>query len=243
MENLGNEITECNFGGMVPISTVDWPGYAAMVIFLRGCPNICKDCHNRHLLKEDKTKPMNDVISEIKSAAPFISALIVSGGEPTKHLDEVKTLLKSAKKYGLMTRIQTSGVYPNAIEEILSKKLVDSVALDFKVDQSKINTVLRNGFDKDVVTKSLEICERYYNNNSLKTFEVVHTIFPYEGYEQQLIEISNTVRIDTPFVLQQGVPRDRTVKPLPRNKLMELTKNIRQKNIRIRSMSNGEESV
>ena len=243
MENFGNEITECNFGGMVPISTVDWPGHASMVIFLKGCPNICKDCHNRHLLKEDKTKPMADVIDEIKLASQVISAFVVSGGEPTKHIEEVKTLLKTAKKYGLLTRVQTSGVYPEAIEELISKNLVDSIALDFKVDPTKMNTVLRKGFDNNVVIKSLSICETHYKNKTLQIFEVVHTIFPYEGYEQQLIVISNAVGTDTPFVLQQGIPRDRTIKPLPRTKLLELTNNIKQKNVRIRSMSNGEEVV
>lgn len=38
-----------NLGGVIPLSTVDWTGAAASVIFFRGCPLKCPHCHNASL--------------------------------------------------------------------------------------------------------------------------------------------------------------------------------------------------
>ncbi len=43
------ERLKVNFGGIVPLSTVDWLGRAALVVFLRGCPLRCPHCHNQKL--------------------------------------------------------------------------------------------------------------------------------------------------------------------------------------------------
>ena len=36
-------------GGLVPFSTVDWPGQLAAVVFIAGCPWRCHYCHNVEL--------------------------------------------------------------------------------------------------------------------------------------------------------------------------------------------------
>ncbi len=38
-----------NFGGFVPLSTVDWHGRAVCTVFFRGCSARCFYCHNKHL--------------------------------------------------------------------------------------------------------------------------------------------------------------------------------------------------
>ncbi|MDD1761798.1 MAG: radical SAM protein [Methanothrix sp.] len=56
-----------NFGGIIPLSTVDWPGRAAMVVFLRGCPLHCPHCHNSQLQTGERQVALHDISSRIVS--------------------------------------------------------------------------------------------------------------------------------------------------------------------------------
>lgn len=56
-----------NFGGIIPLSTVDWPGRAAMVVFLRGCPLHCPHCHNSLLQTGECLVALHDIASRIVS--------------------------------------------------------------------------------------------------------------------------------------------------------------------------------
>ena len=56
-----------NFGGIVPLSTVDWLGRAAMVVFLRGCPLRCPHCQNQMLQTGERFVALHTIASRIVS--------------------------------------------------------------------------------------------------------------------------------------------------------------------------------
>jgi len=101
---------EINYGGIIPFSTVDYPGKVAATIFLAGCHVGCPRCHNKHLW--DKINMVD--IKEIKkiidlSKENHIEAIVISGGEPLEQLDGIIELAKYIRSLGMKTGLHTSG--------------------------------------------------------------------------------------------------------------------------------------
>ena len=98
-----------NFGGFVPLSTVDWRGRSVCTVFLRGCPLRCSYCQNEAIQSGEDYRDIEDVIDMIKTSAPFISGVMFSGGEPAAQKDALVTLAKRVSEMNLVVGIQTSG--------------------------------------------------------------------------------------------------------------------------------------
>ena len=142
-------------GGTV-ISSVEFHGNMSLVIFMSKCPLACRYCHNVELLEDNTEWSLEKVISEIDSSADFLDAIVISGGEPLVQTDEVIEILKYVRKIGLKTKLDTSGIYPDKIRELLDLKLLDYVSLDIKTTFSKYRKITGSnvGFK---VKKSMEL--------------------------------------------------------------------------------------
>ncbi len=93
--------------------TVDGPGIR-FVVFTQGCPLRCKYCHNPDswLSSDGEVRSVQDLTAEIikyKSYFGQKGGVTVSGGEPLLQIDFVIELLKSVKRYGINTAVDTSG--------------------------------------------------------------------------------------------------------------------------------------
>jgi len=119
-----------NLNKIEPISTVDYPGKSACVIFFNGCNFKCGHCYNKqtwvgmNLISTDKVK------AEISSYIPFISAVVFSGGEPTEQIEPLIELCKFSKEQGLIVGIETNGSHPEGLHRL--KPYVDKIFLDLK---------------------------------------------------------------------------------------------------------------
>jgi len=195
-----------NFGGFVPLSTIDWRGRAVCTVFFRGCPIRCSYCQNEGIISGEDYRDIDEIKEMIKSSSQFISGVVFSGGEPTKQREVLLELARYAKKINLDVGIQTNGLFPDTLNQLIEERLVDKVALDFKSrfegysgrqDSSTFNF---ESYERNV-RKSFRICKNAYAKNILKEFEVVLTIF-YEN-EKYIQEISTFIE-KIPLVLQQG---------------------------------------
>ena len=129
------------------LGTVDGPGLR-YVLFMQGCPMRCLYCHNPDTWKIDGGREMSadEVIREYKKNEMFYKngGLTVTGGEPLLQTDFLIELFKIAKKEGIHTCIDTSGItYDDSDEEYISKLdelmlYTDLVMLDLKhIDTEK----------------------------------------------------------------------------------------------------------
>jgi pyruvate formate lyase activating enzyme len=242
-----------NLGGIVHLSTVDWPGKACMVVFLRGCPLRCPHCQNRDLWEGENLTDLFQIRNEIKKAMafgcasdqitldesirrvrakPFISGFVLSGGDPLMQPDQSAALLGTAKSMGLCTGLETSGYYPDRLSLLLNKNVVDRVFLDIKA-ALKDTEYSRAAGKRDVagrVLESLKICM-----SSGVPLEVRTTIFPEMPSFTELAEIAETLsmlkdefpghRLDS-IVIQQGRPREREFEPVSWDELDAMAKSI-----------------
>ena len=122
---------ELQVGGFTPMTTLDYPGELAAVVFCQGCPWRCRYCHNSELIPR-RTKnsiPWNEIIAFLEQRRGLLDAVVFSGGEPTLQRT-LPDAITQVKAMGYKVGLHTGGPYPERLQHILP--LVDWVGLDIK---------------------------------------------------------------------------------------------------------------
>jgi pyruvate formate lyase activating enzyme len=222
-----------NFGGFVPLSTVDWYGIATCTVFLRGCPVRCTYCHNQDLQEGEDWREVDEVLEMIRSSRMLVSGVVFSGGEPTMQKEALLLLAAGSKKMGLKVGVQTNGVFPETLQELIGQGVVDRIALDIKARWERYDNLLKKKFSRQV-QQSLSLCRGAFEDGSLREFEVVITLF--RGYEDEVKYIARGLP-DGILVLQQGVVA--SVPPLQEHELRSIADALGMK-VKIRTRGEGE---
>ncbi|MBE6498337.1 MAG: anaerobic ribonucleoside-triphosphate reductase activating protein [Methanobrevibacter sp.] len=146
-------------GGSV-ISSVEFHGNMSLVIFMSGCPLTCRYCHNVELLEDSTEKSFEEIKHEIDSSKDFLDAVVISGGEPLMQIDALIEIFTYVREIGLKTKLDTSGIYPDKLKQLLDLNLLDFVSLDVKTTFSKYRKITGSnvGFQ---VKKSMELINEY----------------------------------------------------------------------------------
>lgn len=134
-------------GGLTPLTTIDYPGELAAVIFLQGCPWRCGYCQNSGLLqsKPESSITWQSVIELLEKRRGLLDAVVFSGGEPTLHAG-LGGAMQQIRAMGYKIGLHTAGIYPNHLQKILP--LLDWVGMDIKAaraDYEKITGVRESG--------------------------------------------------------------------------------------------------
>lgn len=118
-------------GGLVPLTTIDYPGALAAVIFCQGCPWRCPYCHNPHLLpaRGEHMIPWPEVRRFLERRRGLLDGVVFSGGEPTVQ-PTLASALDQVRGLGFRTGLHTAGPYPQRLAALLPR--LDWVALDVK---------------------------------------------------------------------------------------------------------------
>ena len=135
-------------GGVVPFTTIDFPGRLAAVLFMQGCPWRCRYCQNPHLVSQAAAaalQPWPDVLRWLASRRTLLDGVVFSGGEPTAQpaigeaVDAVRTL-------GFDVALHTAGIYPRRLSTLLPS--LSWVGLDIKaptVGYEKVTAIAASG--------------------------------------------------------------------------------------------------
>jgi pyruvate formate lyase activating enzyme len=123
-----------NIGGFKASSLINYPGYAAAIVFTNGCNMRCAYCHNGNLaLGEEPSISEDDILDKLKQNLRFCKTVVISGGEPTLQGDAVLNFCKKLKEIGI-TRIKldTNGTLPDVVHALLKHNLINYIAMDIK---------------------------------------------------------------------------------------------------------------
>ncbi len=189
-------------------SSLDYPKKMALVVFTPGCDLRCKYCHNPQLLRETElsSEDIFEIDEEIQSNMDFIDAIVISGGEALLHLDFVKYIIKKAKSEDLLVKLDTNGLHPNELSQII--KSLDYVAMDIKApldEYYKISDV----YPKDVkerILKSIDItlennvfleCRTTYVPNLLTPEDVKQLVSQIKCNQYTLQQFRNRITFDS----------------------------------------------
>ncbi|MBP7898594.1 anaerobic ribonucleoside-triphosphate reductase activating protein [Candidatus Gracilibacteria bacterium] len=119
-------------------TVLDYPGKVACIAFTPGCNMRCGFCHNPEFVLPERIRELSgSFIDEeilfrfLEKRQGLLDGVVVSGGEPTiwKELPE---FIRKIKERGFLVKLDTNGNHPTMLEELLSEKLVDYVAMDVK---------------------------------------------------------------------------------------------------------------
>lgn len=122
-------------GGIEKTSLLDYPGRISTVIFTYGCNLRCAYCHNPELVIEDfneeKSVSEDELLNFLKTKKGKIDAVVITGGEPLLYSD-LEDLIVRIREMGFLIKLDTNGLLPIKLDDLIQKKLLDYIAMDVK---------------------------------------------------------------------------------------------------------------
>ena len=143
--------------GLQKLTLIDYPNKFAATIFLFGCNFRCGFCHNPELVLKDDEEffSKREVLDFLKKRIGMLDGVCITGGEPLLTLEE--DFLREIKSLGFLIKIDTNGSFPEKLQNLINKKLVDFIAMDLKTSREKYNEVANSQVDLEKIEQSLRM--------------------------------------------------------------------------------------
>ncbi|MCB9979081.1 MAG: anaerobic ribonucleoside-triphosphate reductase activating protein [Rhodospirillales bacterium] len=159
--------------GLTPLTTIDFPGRIAAVVWLRGCALRCVYCHNADLQNPSSTArdpSWESLVRFFERRRGFLDGVVFSGGEPLLQsaLPDAVTALRDL---GFETALHTAGPCPGRLIRILPH--LDWVGFDVKAPFEEYESITQIPKSGENARESLVVLQR-----SDTPFEVRTTIDP-----------------------------------------------------------------
>lgn len=189
------------FAGIQKTSFIDYEGLISAVFFTKGCNFACPYCHNGHLLSKDADGieiNEEDVFSFLEKRKNVLQAIVISGGEPSLHAEElIEFLRKIREAFNFKIKLDSNGTNPELLSTLLEEGLIDYVAMDIKAPYTKyheVTGVLTNvnkikesvmiikssGIDYEFRTT---VCNELLDKENIET--IINAIKPFKRYYLQ----------------------------------------------------------
>jgi len=216
--------------GFIETSFVDWKGHLASVLFLGGCNFRCPFCHNRDLVLNPgglEDVPIEYVVATIrKYRAQWIDNIVVTGGEPTIHMN-LFGLIGLLKSEGMSIKLDTNGSNPSVVKGLVNDGLIDCIAMDVKGPLDRYSRWCGINVNDRKVRESIEFimeCGIDYH------FRM--TVVPFLHREEDVYTVAAELQGAKDLIIQTFRP-DVTlnaafsrIKPFPADKMTQIKANV-----------------
>ncbi len=126
---------------ITPFSLLDYPGEMACVVWLATCNLRCVYCHNPDIVRGPGKLGDKDLADLLNSRRGLLTGVVLSGGEPTFNR-KLASYAATAKGLGFKVKLDTNGTNPAVVRDLIDRKLIDAVALDYKCPPAIAQRVL-----------------------------------------------------------------------------------------------------
>lgn len=131
------------FAGIQKFTTLDDQGEISVVLFTRGCNLRCHYCHNPELVVSPFSSFLDvDYITDfLDKRKDLLTSVVITGGEPTLWGDDLINWIYYIRSLGYRVKFDTNGFQPALLHQLIEKRLIDKVAIDFKAPFEKYELI------------------------------------------------------------------------------------------------------
>ena len=189
-------------GALQKTSLIDYPGEICAIVFTVGCNFRCPYCHNPELVTGNiRSIDKEDLFDFLKKRSGKLSAVSITGGEPTLHSD-LAEFIKEMRLLGYeKIKLDTNGTNPKALEELIQERLVNYIAMDIKAPLYRYGAVTGCGYDIECIKKSIDIIKDSHLDYEFRTT----VIDGFVGKEDVLL-IADLIKGAKAYYIQRFIP-------------------------------------
>lgn len=191
--------------GLQKMTLLDYPSKVAATVFLGGCDFSCPFCHNYEIVDGSAAPLMDEaeLFSFLEKRKGLLDGIVITGGEPCLY-KQLPDFAKKIKELGFLVKLDTNGYHPDMVEELLSQRLIDYIAMDIKNSPAKYaqTSGLKN-IDIEIISKSISLIM-----NSNIPYEFRTTTVAEFHKNEDFEEIGKWIQGAKAYYLQQFTTRD-----------------------------------
>ena len=152
-------------GGIQKFSLIDYPGRICAIIFTQGCNFRCPYCHNPELVAPslpekgpscEKTMKAHDILAFLEQRRGKLDAVSITGGEPLLQRGLIK-FIEQVRSLGYLVKIDTNGSLPKILKKLITRKLLDYIAMDVKAPLEKYEKVINSPIAPENIAESIRM--------------------------------------------------------------------------------------
>ncbi len=119
---------------------LDYPDHLACILWFAGCNMRCDYCYNKDIVfAKNGAYSLDDALTFLQTRQSLLDGVVLSGGEAS--LQELIPFCKAIKKLGFSIKLDTNGTNPELIKQLITLKLLDYIALDYKAPKEKFQAI------------------------------------------------------------------------------------------------------
>jgi pyruvate formate lyase activating enzyme len=146
-------------GGLLKFTLIDYPGKIAASVFMRGCNFRCPYCHNPQLVLPRRFQlPLEEkeVLKFLLERFGKLDGVVITGGEPLLQ-EGLSAFLYKIKTFGYKIKLDTNGSRANRLADLISKELVDYIAMDIKAAFQCYSKTIQVPINMEQIKQSMNI--------------------------------------------------------------------------------------
>jgi len=124
-------------------TTLDYPGSLAAIFWFAKCNMKCLYCYNPQIVYGEGRLSEANAFDFLKKRKGLLDGIVLSGGEATLY-PHLSSFVTQIKEMGFLVKLDTNGLKPNLIKDLIELKLIDRISLDFKAPRNKFENLTAN---------------------------------------------------------------------------------------------------